>query len=247
VLQQPSSDHENSNGDEQDGSGLSIFDPRTWDNLDKKRDVLIEKGPIRELILGFPKDSIGRHFSYSYYSRNLSNGESVDRKWLVYFKHVNKVYCFCYKLFKSNKSKSLLASDGVRDWQRLSKRLKEHESSVEHLTNMNTWNELRMRLKQTILKVIKAAKYFSVICDCTPYVSHEEQRTMIIQCVNMSGNVPRVEEFFLEFLKVDDTLELGLFDELKSALASVTPGFRRQTECEPCTCQDQQFTYTTVT
>jgi hypothetical protein len=27
----------------------------------------------------------------------------------------------------------------------------------------------------------------------------------------------------------------------------VTPGFRRQTECEPCTCQDQQFTYTTVT
>jgi asparagine synthetase A len=27
----------------------------------------------------------------------------------------------------------------------------------------------------------------------------------------------------------------------------VTPGFRRQTECEPCTCQDQQFTYTVVT
>jgi hypothetical protein len=27
----------------------------------------------------------------------------------------------------------------------------------------------------------------------------------------------------------------------------VTPGFRRQTECEPCMCQDQQFTYTAVT
>jgi hypothetical protein len=27
----------------------------------------------------------------------------------------------------------------------------------------------------------------------------------------------------------------------------VTPGFRRQTECEPCTCQDEQFTYTAVT
>jgi transposase InsO family protein len=29
--------------------------------------------------------------------------------------------------------------------------------------------------------------------------------------------------------------------------ACVTLGFRRQTECEPCTCQDQQFTYTAVT
>jgi hypothetical protein len=32
-----------------------------------------------------------------------------------------------------------------------------------------------------------------------------------------------------------------------SKIVNVTPGFRRQTECEPCTCQDQQFTYTTVT
>jgi hypothetical protein len=29
--------------------------------------------------------------------------------------------------------------------------------------------------------------------------------------------------------------------------AAVTPDFRRQTECEPCMCQDQQFMYTTVT
>jgi hypothetical protein len=27
----------------------------------------------------------------------------------------------------------------------------------------------------------------------------------------------------------------------------VTPGFRRQTECEPCTCQDQLFTFTANT
>jgi hypothetical protein len=49
-------------------------------------------------------------------------------------------------MFKSHKSKSLLASDGVRDWQHLSRKLKEHESSGEHMTNMNTWNELRLRL-----------------------------------------------------------------------------------------------------
>jgi hypothetical protein len=27
----------------------------------------------------------------------------------------------------------------------------------------------------------------------------------------------------------------------------VTPGFGRQTECEPCTCQDQKLTYTAIT
>jgi hypothetical protein len=30
-------------------------------------------------------------------------------------------------------------------------------------------------------------------------------------------------------------------------MAIVTPSFRRQTECEPCTCQDQQSTYTAIT
>jgi hypothetical protein len=27
----------------------------------------------------------------------------------------------------------------------------------------------------------------------------------------------------------------------------VTPNFSRQTECEPCTCQDHKFTYTPIT
>jgi hypothetical protein len=58
-----------------------------------------------------------------------------------------------------------------------------------------------------------------------------------------------LEEFGLQLqhLMPNSNLQAAIFVHLCEMFVGVTPGFRRQTECEPCTCQDQLFTYTAAT
>ncbi|XP_066160648.1 uncharacterized protein [Oryza sativa Japonica Group] len=77
-----------------------IFDPRCWDSLDAKQlDILAQLGPKRDLsIQKGPKDRLFRR-SALLYTRILSNREKYDRDWLVYSKELDRVFCFCCKLF----------------------------------------------------------------------------------------------------------------------------------------------------
>ena len=49
-------------------------------------------------------------------------------------------------------SRSQLTSEWTRDWKHLGEKLKQHKSSIEHLTNLRSCIELQIRLKtnQTI-------------------------------------------------------------------------------------------------
>ncbi|XP_076942324.1 uncharacterized protein LOC143612161 [Bidens hawaiensis] len=138
-------------------TNIDIFDPRNWDTLNPYMiNILAEKGPKRDLTIHKgPVNSIGRRFSSSMYTRRLSNGETCDRVWLVYSKEVDKLFCFCCKLFRKGQPKGGLDSDGFANWKHSSIRLKNHESSIEHMKNMKQWFEMRKRLKckETIDKV----------------------------------------------------------------------------------------------
>ena len=123
-----------------------MYDPGQRVNIDSKvKNLLVERGPIREENLEFPVDENGRKFSVNY-TQIISNGEKYDRKWLVYSKEFDKVFCFYCKLFYSKSSISQVSNKGYRDWKNIGSKLRSHEISNEHITNMDRWIDLQTRL-----------------------------------------------------------------------------------------------------
>ncbi|XP_063594578.1 zinc finger MYM-type protein 5-like [Penaeus indicus] len=126
-----------------------ISDPGNWPTTlnDRQRCDIIEKGPVRQGDLNYPRNKEGRCFTERYYNRFICNGENTDREWLVYSINKDAVYCFCCKLFSDKvMTTSKLNRDGLPDWKHLGDKLSDHEKSGNHLKHFVQWKEHKLRL-----------------------------------------------------------------------------------------------------
>jgi hypothetical protein len=81
----------------------------------------------------FPKDEKNRSFSCAYYKNETTTSQPFTLMWLNYSLKKDCAYCLpCWLFSKSGNNKSGWA-DGIRDWQGLSRKIKDHGKSNDHI------------------------------------------------------------------------------------------------------------------
>ncbi|XP_065652831.1 zinc finger MYM-type protein 1-like [Hydra vulgaris] len=75
------------------------------------------------------------------------------------------------------------------------------------------------RILKTIVSSVQSSKYFSVIMDCTPDVSHKEQLLILLRCVKINQEEVQMEEFFSGFFHITDSTGSGLVETFLNLLA----------------------------
>ncbi|KAK4876837.1 hypothetical protein RN001_009343 [Aquatica leii] len=92
--------------------------------------------------------------------------------------------------------------------------------SVTYLSNTIQDELINLMGNLILTKIVEIAKYFSIIADCTPDVSHVEQLSIVIKIVDFkhSQNIFEIEEFFIGLFEASDATGKGLTEHILTHL-----------------------------
>lgn len=93
-------------------------------------------------------------------------------------------------------------------------------SYFSHIIQNEFLEIIATKIRDKILSDTKEAKYFSVMFDCTPDVSHLEQMSQVIRYVKLSENGPEICESFIDFLTVGEKTGLALSELIVNKIES---------------------------
>ncbi|XP_011343812.3 zinc finger MYM-type protein 1 [Ooceraea biroi] len=74
------------------------------------------------------------------------------------------------------------------------------------------------KVKSEIVSRAKTSKYYSIIADCTPDISHIEQLSLTIRFADLSDDNISIKEHFLEFILVQSSSGAGLTEVILTVL-----------------------------
>ncbi|XP_067130868.1 zinc finger MYM-type protein 1-like [Centruroides vittatus] len=99
-----------------------------------------------------------------------------------------------------------------------------HQSYLSKTVQNEIINLIGNKLKNKIIDRIKYGKYFAVILDCTPDISHQEQMSLSIRYVSdgtLPGSNIAIYEQFIKFIHVESSTGENLFFVLKKEIQSL--------------------------
>uniref|UniRef100_A0A667XPW6 TTF-type domain-containing protein n=1 Tax=Myripristis murdjan TaxID=586833 RepID=A0A667XPW6_9TELE len=103
------------------------------------------------------------------------------------------------------------------------------EASRTHYLGQQTQNEIiqiiSSQIVQAIVAKIKEAKYYAIILDCTPDISHKEQMSLVVRIVELVPK-PDIKEYFLGYMDVVETTGLNLSNVVLDKLRELDISFK---------------------
>ncbi|KAL4098653.1 hypothetical protein QTP88_023213 [Uroleucon formosanum] len=120
-------------------SEIIFNNPQAWPTInDKLRCILVQHGPERGQLEHKP-------FKNHWFYKELPNGESVERSWMMYSQPNDAIFCFYCILFGKQFTALSDPKRGFSSWKKM-ERLKEHEDSQDHINNFLEWKMLENKV-----------------------------------------------------------------------------------------------------